>query len=143
MRLMKLAVSLGLVGMLGGVSFAQTAPASTTIPNATTQTAAPAPAKAEDEAAARQARIAEALKEYHGPDYVRSEVMIPMRDGVTLHTVILRPVGSEKDGAALPFLMTRTPYGVDGYTGCCGEAGEAGAGGEWVHLCGAGYSRAV
>ncbi len=116
MRLIKLAVSLGLVGMLGGVSFAQTAPASTTTPNATTQTAAPAPAKAEDEAAARQARIAAALKEYRGPDYVRSEVMIPMRDGVTLHTVILRPVGSEKSGAALPFLMTRTPYGVDAYS---------------------------
>ncbi len=60
--------------------------------------------------------MAAVLKEYHGPEYVRSEVMIPMRDGVTLHTVILRPVGSEKSGAALPFLMTRTPYGVDGYT---------------------------
>ena len=59
--------------------------------------------------------MAEMLKDYHGPEYVRSEVMIPMRDGATLHTVILRPVGSEKDGAALPFLMTRTPYGVDGY----------------------------
>jgi putative CocE/NonD family hydrolase len=41
--------------------------------------------------------------------------MIPMRDGVKLHAVILRPVGSEH-GAALPFLMERTPYGVEGYT---------------------------
>ena len=61
------------------------------------------------------------LKDYHGPEYVRSEVMIPMRDGVKLHTVILRPVGSEKGGEALPFLMTRTPYGVDGYTRRIGE----------------------
>ena len=48
-------------------------------------------------------------------DYVRSEAMIPVRDGVKLHAVILRPKGSE-DGDALPFLMERTPYGVDGYT---------------------------
>jgi putative CocE/NonD family hydrolase len=118
MRLTKLTVCLGLVGMLGGVSgsWAQTVPAPTTIPKITTQVPAPAPAKPEDEAAARKARQEAALKEYHGPEYVRSVVMIPMRDGVTLHTVILRPVGSDKDGAGLPFLMTRTPYGVDGYT---------------------------
>jgi putative CocE/NonD family hydrolase len=50
------------------------------------------------------------------PAYVRSEEMIPMRDGVTLHTVILRPAGSEKSGPGLPFLISRTPYGIDGYT---------------------------
>jgi uncharacterized protein len=47
-------------------------------------------------------------------DYSRSEVMMPMRDGAKLHAVILRPVGSETSGEPLPFLMTRTPYGVDG-----------------------------
>jgi hypothetical protein len=52
--------------------------------------------------------------EYHGPKYVRSEVMIPARDGVELHTVILRPEGSETSGPPLPFLMQRTPYGVAG-----------------------------
>jgi putative CocE/NonD family hydrolase len=52
------------------------------------------------------------------PGYVRQEVMIPVRDGVQLHAVILRPVGSDKPGATkLPFLMERTPYGVDIYTG--------------------------
>jgi putative CocE/NonD family hydrolase len=51
------------------------------------------------------------------PEYVRSEATIPMRDGVKLHAVILRPAGSDAAGAAaLPFLMERTPYGVDGYT---------------------------
>ncbi len=50
------------------------------------------------------------------PEYVRSEVMIPVRDGVKLHAVILRPKDTET-GEALPFLMERTPYGVDGYTG--------------------------
>src|SRR4051812_44089760 len=50
------------------------------------------------------------------PTYVRSEVMVPVRDGVKLHTVILRPEGSEKAGEALPFLMQRTPYGVAGIT---------------------------
>ncbi len=116
MRAMKLLVWVGLVGMVG-VGLAQSAatPSSTTQAQAPAQAKAPAAAQAEDAAAARKARMAEMLKDYHGPEYVRSEVMIPMRDGATLHTVILRPVGSEKDGAALPFLMTRTPYGVDGY----------------------------
>jgi uncharacterized protein len=62
----------------------------------------------------RAQRMAEQLKDYHGPKYVRSEVMIPVRDGVELHTVILRPEGSDKSGPPLPFLMTRTPYGVAG-----------------------------
>ena len=114
MRLAKLAVCLGVVGMLGGMSWAQTQPAPVTIPKITTQT--PAPAKPDDEAAARKTWLAAALKNYHGPEYVRSEAMIPMRDGVTLHTVILRPAGSEQEGAPLPFLMTRTPYGVEEYS---------------------------
>ncbi len=42
-------------------------------------------------------------------DYQRSEVMIPMRDGVKLHAVILRPADI---AAPLPFLIERTPYGV-------------------------------
>jgi putative CocE/NonD family hydrolase len=45
--------------------------------------------------------------------YVRSEAMVPMRDGVRLHVVMLRPVGSETSGEALPFLVERTPYGTD------------------------------
>ena len=39
-------------------------------------------------------------------DYQRRDVMIPMRDGVHLHTVILVPRGA----ARAPMLMTRTPY---------------------------------
>src|SRR5262249_32626213 len=39
-----------------------------------------------------------------------SDAMIPMRDGVKLHTKIFVP----KDQAEpLPFIMKRTPYGVD------------------------------
>jgi putative CocE/NonD family hydrolase len=41
-----------------------------------------------------------------GFDYVRREVMIPMRDGVKLHTVILVPKGAK----SAPILLTRTPY---------------------------------
>ncbi len=44
-------------------------------------------------------------------DYQRSEAMIPMRDGIRLHTVILKPADV---AAPLPFLIQRTPYGVDG-----------------------------
>jgi len=39
-------------------------------------------------------------------DYIRREVMIPMRDGVKLHTVVLVPKGV----SAAPMLLTRTPY---------------------------------
>ncbi|HUB28117.1 MAG TPA: CocE/NonD family hydrolase [Terracidiphilus sp.] len=46
-------------------------------------------------------------------DYQRSEAMIPMRDGVKLHAVILKPADI---AAPLPILMQRTPYGVDGTT---------------------------
>jgi putative CocE/NonD family hydrolase len=110
MRGAKLSLCLGLAGMVVGASasWAQTA----TAPKSVVQT----PAPAQDEAAARKAYIEAMLKEYHGPEYVRSEVMIPMRDGAMLHTVILRPVGSEKNGTPLPFLMTRTPYGADEYS---------------------------
>src|SRR6202162_3278209 len=41
-----------------------------------------------------------------GFDYVRRDVMIPMRDGVKLHTVILVPDGA----SGAPILLTRTPY---------------------------------
>lgn len=44
-------------------------------------------------------------------EYQRSEIMIPMRDGVKLHAVILKPADI---AAPLPFLIQRTPYGVDG-----------------------------
>src|SRR6266571_2309837 len=47
-----------------------------------------------------------------GFDYVRREVMIPMRDGVKLHTVILVPKGAK--GA--PILLTRTPYDANALT---------------------------
>jgi putative CocE/NonD family hydrolase len=46
-------------------------------------------------------------------EYTRSEAMVPMRDGVKLHVVILRPVGSESGGEPLPLLMERTPYGTN------------------------------
>jgi len=39
-------------------------------------------------------------------DYIRREVMVPMRDGVKLHTVIVVPKGAKN----APILLTRTPY---------------------------------
>jgi uncharacterized protein len=58
-------------------------------------------------------RAQEAPQKAESKEYTRSEAMVPMRDGVKLHVVILRPVGSEGAGGPLPFLMERTPYGVD------------------------------
>jgi uncharacterized protein len=48
-------------------------------------------------------------------DYERREVMIPMRDGVKLHTVILVPRSATKTKPA-PILLTRTPYSADELT---------------------------
>jgi hypothetical protein len=41
-----------------------------------------------------------------GADFERREVMIPMRDGVKLHTVLMIPKGATK----APIMLTRTPY---------------------------------
>ena len=43
-------------------------------------------------------------------DYTRREAMIPMRDGVKLHAVILVPKGTHAGKDAAPILLTRTPY---------------------------------
>jgi putative CocE/NonD family hydrolase len=57
-------------------------------------------------------RVGEAVHHvFH--DYRRKDVMIPMRDGVKLHAVILIPADIK---TRLPILLTRTPYGVDGTT---------------------------
>ena len=40
--------------------------------------------------------------------YKKSEVMIPMRDGIKLHTVIYTPVNAKNK---VPILLQRTPYG--------------------------------
>jgi len=43
------------------------------------------------------------------PALTYQEVMVPMRDGVALQTVILKPAGAT---GPLPILLRRTPYGV-------------------------------
>src|ERR1700743_2500655 len=58
-------------------------------------------------------RAQEAPQRASSKEYTRSEAMVPVRDGVKLHVAILRPVGSESAGEPLPFLMERTPYGVN------------------------------
>lgn len=45
-------------------------------------------------------------------DYVKRAVMIPMRDGVKLHTVIVLP----RKARNAPMLLTRTPYNADDMT---------------------------
>ncbi len=56
------------------------------------------------------ALTSETPDEFHAPveqfDYVKRSVMIPMRDGVKLHTVIIVPRGASR----APILLTRTPY---------------------------------
>src|SRR5262245_9405217 len=48
----------------------------------------------------------------YGFDHERRDVMIPMRDGVKLHTVILVPRGAQR----APLLLTRTPYDAKALT---------------------------
>src|SRR4051812_14100686 len=45
-------------------------------------------------------------------DYVKKEVMIPMRDGIKLHTVVIVPKGAKH----APILLTRTPYDASALT---------------------------
>src|SRR3982751_6329041 len=45
-------------------------------------------------------------------DYARRDEMVPMRDGVKLHTVILVPRGARR----APILLTRTPYNASELT---------------------------
>jgi putative CocE/NonD family hydrolase len=46
-------------------------------------------------------------------DYIKREVMIPMRDGVRLQTIMLIPRGAKR----APILLTRTPYGATDRSG--------------------------
>jgi putative CocE/NonD family hydrolase len=45
-------------------------------------------------------------------EYIKRNVMIPMRDGVKLHTVIIVPKGAK----SAPILLTRTPYNATALT---------------------------
>ena len=89
-----------LASMLGTLLFAQPCSAQTAAPPPAVQTTLPSepPAKFEPVTASF--------------DHIRRDVMIPMRDGVKLHTVILVPKGAK--GA--PILLTRTPYNATDLT---------------------------
>jgi uncharacterized protein len=83
-----------LAPVLGALSFVDLSAA---------QTAAPPPARYPALPSETPARLEPSTE---GFDYVRRDVMIPMRDGVKLHTVILVPNGA----SGAPILLTRTPY---------------------------------
>ena len=48
--------------------------------------------------------------------YVRREVMIPMRDGAKLYTVLIIPRGATTGSGPFPIMLDRTPYSADGAT---------------------------
>jgi uncharacterized protein len=52
--------------------------------------------------------LAGALAAQTVPEFDKTDVMIPMRDGTKLHTEIYAPKNSTE---RLPLLITRTPYG--------------------------------
>src|SRR6266705_396347 len=89
-----------LASMLGTLPFAQPCSA---------QTAAPPPAAQATLPSETPTKFEPVTASF---DHIRRDVMIPMRDGVKLHTVILIPKGAK--GA--PILLTRTPYDADALT---------------------------
>src|SRR5436190_4838686 len=52
---------------------------------------------------------ANANAQFKPGDYVRTEAMVPMRDGVRLYTQIDAPANTSEK---LPILLLRTPYGL-------------------------------
>ena len=81
-----------LVPLLGILLFAESSAAQAPLPTA--------PATLPSETPAQFEPVTDSF------DYARRDVMIPMRDGVKLHTVILVPKGAKN----APILLTRTPY---------------------------------
>src|ERR1700728_2079454 len=76
------------------------------------------------EAAQSFHRIGEPVRRvFH--DYQRTEALIPARDGVKLHVVILKPADIT---TPLPFLIQRTPYGCDGTSRASFHGGGAAVG---------------
>ena len=72
-------------------------------------------------------------------DYVRTEAMIPMRDGVKLHAVILKP---SDIAAPLPILLERTPTASTIQSRASFFA-PCGVGARRLHLRGRRHSRAI
>ncbi|HUD13240.1 MAG TPA: CocE/NonD family hydrolase [Terracidiphilus sp.] len=67
-------------------------------------------------------------------DYQRSEAMIPMRDGVKLHIVYVKPADI---GEPLPFLIQRTPYGCEGTNRMSFSSGRAELARDgYIYVCG-------
>src|SRR5260370_24761675 len=73
------------------------------------QTAAPPPAAQVTLPSETPAKFAPVTASF---DHIRRDVMIPMRDGVKLHTVILVPRSAKR----APILLTRTPYNANALT---------------------------
>jgi putative CocE/NonD family hydrolase len=77
------------------------------LPDSTRAQTPESPAKYPDFPSETPAKLVPVTRSF---DYQKRDVMIPMRDGVKLHTVIVVPKGTKN--AAI--LLTRTPYGATG-----------------------------
>src|SRR5690349_12270815 len=89
--------------------FAQVQPAQPTPPG-------PGPAPAPQYPALPSETPAEFVAPNAGFNYVKRSVMIPMRDGTRLNTVIIVPKGATNGGNKAPILLTRTPYDASSLT---------------------------
>src|SRR5271166_4658559 len=68
---------------------------------------------AADKSTRHAKKISDLPQTFTKPEFLREDAMIPVRDGVKLHAVILTPKGPNDH--PLPILMERTPYGVDDF----------------------------
>src|SRR4029077_16732798 len=87
-----------LAPVLGALLFVESSPAQSALGQS-----GPPPAKYPDYPSETPAKFTPATNTF---DYVKRDEMIPMRDGVKLHTVIVVP----KAAKGAPILLTRTPY---------------------------------
>ena len=74
--------------------------------------AAPASIEVADDPTAGLVRISTQPVANHFRPYTREDLMIPMRDGVKLHAILMRPADTEEP---LPFLLDRSPYSIDSW----------------------------
>jgi len=61
----------------------------------------------------------DSVPSYVRQHYVRQDLMVPMRDGVRLRTIVFTP---RDTSVTYPVLLTRTPYGADSYFNPVGPA---------------------
>ncbi|MDB5961301.1 MAG: glutaryl-7-ACA acylase [Massilia sp.] len=100
-------ISLAAAMLLAGLAHAQTAPA----PASATGTAAGTATLYPNYPSETPAQFAPVTSSFN---YIKRTVMVPMRDGTRLNTIIIIPRNPKDTPMHAPMLLTRTPYDANG-----------------------------